>query len=745
MTVGWGSLARVEPKREERPIIAVSGQRLVLPVALGAGDGIVSMELSLGFDPSVVRPVAVTPAPGAPSWDVTGEESAPGRLDIRAVGPVAFGGGDLIWVVLDVVGVPGQATGLVWLDAWLDGSPAPYRFADAWLAVVDSGAWIAIPAAMEATEQTEVEVGVFASGTGFSRKLALDLEFDRERLELVEIRDADEPSGCAWHGARTPQRLERLERVCPELRSSDGRLATLVFRLRDRSGIASIDLRSASIDGEALSILGDGIIEVLPAPIPTVGALIDVGTTSPFMPPDDGASASTEATAACAEVGNSLVVSLDTGTTHLAWSDDGIPGPFNIYRGQRGRLGGIVFGCAANEVAGTQTTDTTTTPFGQVDFYVVSRSGGCGESVLHRDGEGVEVPNPFACPDPPPDGDGDGWYDPSDLCPAVFDPAQPDADGDLSGDACDNCVSLANQDQADGDLDGEGDVCDNCALIANSLQEDADLDGLGDVCDNCMFVANPNQVDTDLDGLGDSCDNCPSTANVDQADGDGDGVGNVCDFPAIATPSSLAFGESLEGSSSVRFLNVTNTGTDPLVVTGMTVAGTGFEVFAPTSFTLLTGQTRTVNMGFTSPGVGAFNGTVTIASNADGSPATVVNLSGSGRAAGGGEVPDLDAVGSLEFGVVAEGSSPTKSLAVSNVGNAPLIIAAATTGDPAFTVTPLVGGFPVSVNPGSTRSLTVQVQPGGGTAGSTLSTTLTLSSDDPDEPSFVVALSAAVV
>lgn len=40
-----------------------------------------------------------------------------------------------------------------------------------------------------------------------------------------------------------------------------------------------------------------------------------------------------------------------------------------------------------------------------------------------------------------PDGDGDTVCDPTDLCPAVPDPAQTDLDGDAIGDACDSCVN----------------------------------------------------------------------------------------------------------------------------------------------------------------------------------------------------------------------------------------------------------------------------------------------------------------
>jgi hypothetical protein len=97
--------------------------------------------------------------------------------------------------------------------------------------------------------------------------------------------------------------------------------------------------------------------------------------------------------------------------------------------------------------------------------------------------------------EPPPDGDGDGLTDATDLCPTVADPDQADADGDGTGDLC----------EPDGDTDGAIDDSDNCLLVANADQADVDSDTVGDVCDNCPDDANLDQVDTDGDAFGDAC------------------------------------------------------------------------------------------------------------------------------------------------------------------------------------------------------------------------------------------------
>lgn len=173
------------------------------------------------------------------------------------------------------------------------------------------------------------------------------------------------------------------------------------------------------------------------------------------------------------------------------------------------------------------------------------------------------------------DGDGDGYADCRDDCPATANFDQVDTDKDGIGDVCDactdtdgdgygnpgfplntcvqdNCPTAANPGQADTDIDLLGDVCDNCPLTYNPSQADTDGDAIGDACDpctdsdgdgfgdpwvltntcqpdNCPDYPSQNQNDGDNDLAGDICDNCPGFPNPDQADSDRDGMGDACD------------------------------------------------------------------------------------------------------------------------------------------------------------------------------------------------------------------------
>ena len=71
----------------------------------------------------------------------------------------------------------------------------------------------------------------------------------------------------------------------------------------------------------------------------------------------------------------------------------------------------------------------------------------------------------------PADEDEDGYDDPEDNCPDVYNPDQSDIDGDSSGDACDICdnANIFIIGNVNGDLDQEGlpniDIVDVLALV----------------------------------------------------------------------------------------------------------------------------------------------------------------------------------------------------------------------------------------------------------------------------------------
>ena len=284
--------------------------------------------------------------------------------------------------------------------------------------------------------------------------------------------------------------------------------------------------------------------------------------------------------------------------------------------------------------------------------------------------------------------DSDGVLNVADNCPLVFNADQKDSDSDGIGDVCDddidsdgvlnvadNCPLVFNADQKDSDADGIGDVCDddidsdgvlnvadNCPLVFNADQKDSDADGIGDVCDddidsdgvlnvadNCPLVFNADQKDSDADGIGDVCDddidsdgtpnamdNCPLVMNWDQLDSDGDGIGDACDAASAGlSSSSLAFdGQVIDTQSPPLPALFTNTGTGTITISTIATSGTNTDDFAnngtcANGTALASGATCTFQMVFTPSAAGARSATLTVTSNASGSPQSL-GLSGTG-------------------------------------------------------------------------------------------------------------------
>ena len=95
-------------------------------------------------------------------------------------------------------------------------------------------------------------------------------------------------------------------------------------------------------------------------------------------------------------------------------------------------------------------------------------------------------------------------------------------------------------------------------------------------------------------------------------------------------PTSLTFGSVNTGSSASLPVTVTNPGNGSVQISGITESGAGFALSgAGTPVTLNPNQSLTFNVSFNPSAAGAENASVTVTSNASGSPVTI-SLSGTG-------------------------------------------------------------------------------------------------------------------
>ena len=93
----------------------------------------------------------------------------------------------------------------------------------------------------------------------------------------------------------------------------------------------------------------------------------------------------------------------------------------------------------------------------------------------------------------------------------------------------------------------------------------------------------------------------------------------------------MSFGNVNAGSTSTKTVTLTNTGNADVTVSQISASGTGFALSGAAGVTLSAGQNTSFSVLFNPSAAGSDSGSVSIVSNATGSPAAV-SLSGTGVA-----------------------------------------------------------------------------------------------------------------
>ena len=201
------------------------------------------------------------------------------------------------------------------------------------------------------------------------------------------------------------------------------------------------------------------------------------------------------------------------------------------------------------------------------------------------------------------------------------------------------------------------------------------------------------------------------------------------------SPSTVSFGNVAMGQSATKTVTLTNTGTEALSVSGIAVAGTGFTASGPhLPISLASGQSTSISAVFKPTSGNADKGTITITSNAAGSP-SLVALSGTGTT--GATAAALTVTPStVAFGSVAVGSEQSQTIHVENTGGESASISKLTVSGTGVSVSGMTA--PMTLAAGQTANLTVSYKP---VATGTLAGSVSIASNATD-PSVVVGINA---
>jgi len=201
-----------------------------------------------------------------------------------------------------------------------------------------------------------------------------------------------------------------------------------------------------------------------------------------------------------------------------------------------------------------------------------------------------------------------------------------------------------------------------------------------------------------------------------------------------ASPSSVAFGNVGVGTTSTQTVTFSNKGTGSLTVSQAVVSGAGFSMTGQTfPVTLSAGQNATFSAQFAPSAMGSASGSVSITSNAPGSPLAIA-LSGTGVQ------PQLAATpSSASFGNVITGNSNSQTIKLSNPGSASITISQASVSGSGFSLTGIT--VPLTIAGASSATFNVAFTP---TAAGSVIGAVSLVSNAPGSP-LTIALSGTGV
>ena len=215
----------------------------------------------------------------------------------------------------------------------------------------------------------------------------------------------------------------------------------------------------------------------------------------------------------------------------------------------------------------------------------------------------------------------------------------------------------------------------------------------------------------------------------------------------VADGGSINFGSTTQGTTVSKTITVTNLGNATLTLTSLNAATmpSGFTLVSNLGSTsLAAGQSTTFTVRLDATGAGSFSGTIQLANNDSNENPYDLTLSGTVTA------PEIDITiggtgvadgGSINFGSTTQGTAVTKTITVTNLGNATLTLTSlnAATMPSGFSLVSNLGS--TSLAAGQSTSFTIQLT---ATTIGSFSGSIQLANNDSDENPYNLTLTGSV-
>jgi hypothetical protein len=380
-----------------------------VPISVAPGDGILGVDMTLTYDPSVlqVQSVTCTGIAAADGFSLVANSSAPGSVVIAlyATGAPLSGSGEIASVRFQVIGTAGATSPLAFTAASLNEGQIPVVAGDGVFNVLPTITILSMPGDVQGGPGSLVQVPITASAADGAYGIDMTLQYDPGVLQpgAVTVTGIAAAAGFAVVANTTVPGVIPISLYATSgPLAGSGEILHIAFTIVGGPGSWSdLTFSGASINEGAMPVgFINGLVRVTCAGAAD-GTACNDGDPATCADACSGGVCAGTPVAEPPEVNDSLRLTQSGADADLGWDD--LPGPFNVYRGEFGIGGEVPFiynhACfnAGGPLAVQGTTDTETPPVGWVFYYLVTRVDQCRESIPGRDSAGTPIPNAHAC------------------------------------------------------------------------------------------------------------------------------------------------------------------------------------------------------------------------------------------------------------------------------------------------------------------------------------------------------------
>lgn len=384
------------------------GAVVQVPILAAAADGILGIDLTVRYDPAVIRAQGVTVSgiAEAAGFAVVANVNQAGVIVLSAYATrmALAGSGEIARIQFQVVGSMGASTRLSFLAASSNEGQVPSTVQDGLFAIAAPPAVLSMPDTAQGGTGTTVLVPLSATPADGILAIDMTVQYDPAVLlaQSVAVSGLAATAGFAVvANLNTPGMIVISTYATANALGGSGEILRIGFNVVGSPGTwSTLMLSGVSVNEGAIpATLDPGLFTVNCAGA-VAGTPCNDGNPATCGDVCSGGACAGTPVPEPAEVNASVRVAQNGPDATISWDD--LPGSFNVYRGSIASGTPFAYNQACLNATGPtleqSTVDSLAPPMSAGFFYFVTRVDRCRESIPGRDSAGAPVPNPHPCP-----------------------------------------------------------------------------------------------------------------------------------------------------------------------------------------------------------------------------------------------------------------------------------------------------------------------------------------------------------